>query len=43
MSVMPCCFSEEAKATPRAVPMTTPITAPNRARITDSERIMART
>ena len=43
MSVMPCCFSDAAKATPRAVPTTTPMMAPKRERMTDSDRIMART
>ena len=42
MSVMPCCFNEAEKALPRAVPMTTPISAPNSERITASDRIMAR-
>ena len=43
MSVMPCCFNDAANAVPSAVPTTMPMMAPKRARITDSERIMART
>ena len=42
MSVMPCCFSAAAKAAPSAVPTMMPMMAPKMARITDSDRIMAR-
>ena len=40
---MPCCRSDDTSASPIRVPMTIPITAPNVARITDSDRIIART
>ena len=43
MSVMPCCLSEAAKAVPSAVPTTMPMMAPKTARMTDSDRIIART
>ena len=42
VSVMPCERSEATSATPSPVPMTMPMIAPKTARITDSERIMAR-
>ena len=39
---MPCECSDETRARPSPVPTTMPMTAPKTARITDSERIMAR-
>ena len=43
VSVMPCCRSADTSASPIRVPMTIPISAPNVARITASDLIMART
>ena len=40
---MPCCRSDDTSARPIRVPMTIPMTAPNVARITDSDRIIDRT